>query len=161
MSGIEGLESGRPESVLTVVLAAVAEFHRGLYDYASAVRERYDFGNFGSLLRRLEIEPAEGVVQVFLGWIIATAPNEGSGANNEVHFLMSLDVSAVGVRVESSIRAFLDFGAGGFEPGSEVLLHHRRSEILDLASALARARADIAALRDIGDPVAVLGYPVI
>jgi hypothetical protein len=160
MSGPEGSGSSRPEAVVTAVLAAIAELHRGLYDCASAVWDRYDFGNFSSLLRDLQIEPADGAVRVELSWRIVTAPEEGSGDNNEVHFVMSLEASEAGIRVESSIKAFLDVAVGGFEPGSQVVLHHSASELLDLVPALSRARSDVAALRGLDDPAAVLGYPV-
>jgi hypothetical protein len=50
------LDGRRPEQVATALLGAVAECHGALYDYASEVWDRHDFGNGSSLGPHLTIE---------------------------------------------------------------------------------------------------------
>ncbi|GLY02162.1 hypothetical protein [Actinoplanes sp. NBRC 101535] len=147
----------RPEETAGDLLVTLAACRRELGRYAEAIWQSHDFGEDSTLLTDLEVELPDGSTGVLLR---CTAQRWHPGAvSDDVDVELTIRVDDRGFVVESVIRALL-VAASGDHPAGAHLLHHDRSGAVDFATALAAARARVAALWTLDDRLPALGFPV-
>jgi hypothetical protein len=145
--------------VVADLLVTVAECRRELGRYAESVWLSHDFGSGSTLLSDLEIGLPGGSTGIRLGFTAQRwHENATDSESDDLDVELTIEVSDAGFAVQSGLTVLLAAPSGYFPAGSHVV-HHQRSEGLDLAAALAAAEAHVAAFWDLDEGLAAFGLP--